>query len=90
MPLKRTKTDSGMSSGMAPIASRQAANVSVEDQLHMMSAVQACVDTVVSTAVHLPQNVSAQEIGLIFQQAWRLGLKGCAVKPKDGTNCFGE
>lgn len=79
-----------VSSGMAPISSRQAVDVSVEDQLYMISAVQACVDNVVSTAVRLPQYASAQEIGLIFQQAWRLGLKGCAVKPKDGTNWSGE
>ena len=75
-----------VSSGMAPISSRQAVDVSVEDQLHMINAVQACVDNVVSTAVHLRKNASQQEIGLIFQQAWRLGLKSCVVKLKDDTS----
>lgn len=75
-----------VSSGMAPISSRQAVDVSVEDQLHMINAVQACVDNVVSTAVRLPQNAIPQEIGLIFQQAWRLGLKSCVVKLKDDTS----
>lgn len=57
----------------------QAADVSAEDQLRMMAAVQSCVDNAISKTVRLPQSANTQEIGLVLLRAWELGLKGCAV-----------
>ena len=56
-----------------------AADISPEEQLHMMSVVQSCVDSAISKAVHLPQGTRPQELELVLLQAWELGLKGCAV-----------
>jgi ribonucleoside-diphosphate reductase alpha chain len=56
-----------------------AADVSAEEQLHVMATVQSCVDNAVSKIVHLPASANAHEVGLVLLQAWELGLKGCAV-----------
>lgn len=57
----------------------EAVDVSAEDQLRMMSTVQACVDSAISKTVRLPQSAGSQELELVMLQAWELGLKGCAV-----------
>ncbi|MHB8947935.1 MAG: adenosylcobalamin-dependent ribonucleoside-diphosphate reductase [Rhodoferax sp.] len=57
----------------------QAFEVSAEDQLRLMAAVQSCVDGAVAKTVYLPEAASEQDVGLVLQQAWELGLKGCAV-----------
>lgn len=57
----------------------QALEVSAQDQLKLMAAVQSCVDGAVSKVVHLPHSASEQDVGLLLQQAWELGLKGCAM-----------
>ena len=56
-----------------------ALDVSVEDQLLVMSAAQACVDHTISKTVRLPNSASAQEHGVVLRRAWALGLKGCSV-----------
>ena len=56
-----------------------ALDVSVEDQLLVMSAAQACVDHAISKTVRLPNSASAQEHGVVLRRAWALGLKGCSV-----------
>jgi ribonucleoside-diphosphate reductase alpha chain len=37
------------------------------------------VDSAISKTLVLPESTSAQEIGLVFLQAWELGLKGLTV-----------
>lgn len=54
----------------------QAVDVSTEDQLRMMAAVQDYVDNAISQTVRLPPSISAQELELVLLQAWELGLKG--------------
>lgn len=56
-----------------------ARDVSSQEQLHMISVVQSCVDSAVSKTVHLPQGTGPKELELVLLQAWELGLKGCAV-----------
>ena len=56
-----------------------ASDVSVEDQLLVMSAAQACVDHAISKVVRLPNSASVQEHGVVLRRAWALGLKGCSV-----------
>ena len=56
-----------------------AGDVSAQEQLHMMSVVQSCVDSAVSKTVRLPQGTGPNELELVLLQAWELGLKGCAV-----------
>lgn len=57
----------------------QASDVSVEEQLRMMEAVQSCADNAVSKTVHLRQDATQHDIGQAVQRAWALGLKGCTV-----------
>ena len=57
----------------------EAADVSAEDQLRMMAAVQSCVDNAIAHSVRLPQSANPQELGLVLRRAWELGLKGCAA-----------
>ena len=58
----------------------QAEDVSAEDQLQLMAAVQSYVDSALSKTVYLPASASVQDVGLVLQQAWELGLKGCSVE----------
>lgn len=58
----------------------QAADVIAEEQLNLMAAVQSCVDGAIATTVYLPKSASEQDVGLVLQQAWELGLKGCAIE----------
>ncbi len=57
----------------------QTFEVSAEDQLNLMAAVQSCVDGAIAKTVYLPEAASEQDVGLVLQQAWELGLKGCAI-----------
>ena len=57
----------------------QAIDVSAEDQLRIMAAVQSCVDNAISKTVRLPKDASPEELGVVLRRAWELGLKGCAV-----------
>lgn len=60
----------------------QIEDVSAEEQLHMMATVQSCVDNAICKTVQLPQSANPQELGVVLRQAWKLGLKGCAVYRK--------
>lgn len=53
-----------------------AAEVSVDDQLRMMAAVQSCVDGGVSPALRLAPGDDAHALELALLQAWESGLKG--------------
>lgn len=56
-----------------------AVEVSAEDQLHMMDAVQSCVDNAISKTVRLPASSTVHDMEMVLLRAWELGLKGCAV-----------
>lgn len=58
----------------------QAFEVSAQDQLHLMAAVQSYVDSGIAKTVYLPAGATEHEVGLVLQQAWELGLKGCAIE----------
>ena len=55
------------------------ADISAEEQLHMMAVVQSCVDGAISKTVRLPEMAGPLDLELVLLQAWELGLKGCAV-----------
>jgi ribonucleoside-diphosphate reductase alpha chain len=57
----------------------QASDVSMEEQLRMMEAVQSCVDNAVSKTLHLRRDATLRDIGQAVQRAWALGLKGCTI-----------
>lgn len=57
----------------------QAVDISADDQLRVMTAVQSCVDNAISNTVRLPPSANAQELGVVLRRAWELGLKSCSV-----------
>lgn len=57
----------------------QAFEVNAHEQLNLMAAVQSCVDGAIAKTVYLPKTASEQDVGLVLQQAWQMGLKGCAI-----------
>lgn len=62
----------------------QAAQVQADDQLAVMSAAQAYVDSAISKTLHLPEVTSVEAIELDLLRAEELGLKGCAIY-RDGS-----
>jgi ribonucleoside-diphosphate reductase alpha chain len=54
-------------------------DVSAADQLAVQAAVQTYVDNAISTTLRLPATTSAEELGDLFLEANRLGLKGCSA-----------
>lgn len=44
-----------------------------------MATMQFCVDNPISKTVRVPERANVQDLELVLQQAWELGLKGCAV-----------
>lgn len=79
---------SKVSSGIAPLASSQTPEISVDAQLQMMEVVQLYVDSTVSMRVQLPPQANPRDIGQVFQRAWALGLKSCSVEQKDSPRLF--
>ncbi len=45
----------------------------------MQAAFQKHVDNAITKTVNLPEKVSAEEVGEIYQLAWRMGCKGITV-----------
>lgn len=62
-----------------PVHFVEAVQVSAEDQLRIMEAVQSCVDNAISKTVQLPPQTTAADLEMVFLRAWELGLKGCSV-----------
>ena len=58
----------------------QASDVRAQDQLNLMAAAQSCVDGAIAQTVYLPKTASEQDVGLVLQQGWEMGLKGCAIE----------
>jgi ribonucleoside-diphosphate reductase alpha chain len=57
----------------------QAADISPEDQLNMVAAVQSCVDNAISKTLRFSENASAHDLSTCLLRAWELGLKGYAA-----------
>lgn len=62
-----------------PSAFVEAGDVDPACQLRLMSRLQAHVDQSISKTVNLPAQANAGQVGDIFSDAYRLGLKGCTV-----------
>lgn len=58
---------------------RTALEIAPEAHLRIQAAFQAHVDNAVSKTINLPQACTPETIRGVFQQAWRLGLKGVTV-----------
>jgi ribonucleoside-diphosphate reductase alpha chain len=47
--------------------------------IRMMSAVQPFISGAISKTVNVPENITVEEIGDIYMQAWKLGVKAIAI-----------
>jgi ribonucleoside-diphosphate reductase alpha chain len=47
--------------------------------LHMQAAVQPCVDNAISKTINVPVDLPFSDFKSIYQEAYRLGLKGCTT-----------
>ena len=61
--------------------------VSAADQLAVQAAVQTYVDNAISKTLCLPASTSEKELGDLFLEANRLGLKGCTAHRVGGARC---
>ncbi|HZX26036.1 MAG TPA: adenosylcobalamin-dependent ribonucleoside-diphosphate reductase [Telluria sp.] len=62
-----------------PAALAEAGTVGAAEQLAMMAALQPFVDQAISNTVWLNPEASAEDCRTLYRDAYRLGLKGCAV-----------
>jgi len=46
-------------------------------QLAMQAALQPHVDQAISKTINLPEKLNFDDFASIYEEAWRLGLKGC-------------
>jgi ribonucleoside-diphosphate reductase alpha chain len=45
----------------------------------MQGAIQKWVDHSISVTINLPNDVSEELVGKLYEEAWRCGCKGCTV-----------
>ncbi len=56
-----------------------AADISPEDHIAMLAALQPYVDASISKTVLLPADCQAERVGALFMQGWQAGLKGLTM-----------
>ena len=54
------------------------------EKVHMQGAIQKWVDHSISVTINLPNDVSEELVGQLYEEAWRCGCKGCTVY-RDGS-----
>ena len=54
------------------------------EKVHMQGAIQKWVDHSISVTINLPNDVSEELVGKLYEEAWRCGCKGCTVY-RDGS-----
>ena len=54
------------------------------EKVHMQGALQKWVDHSISVTINLPNDVSEELVGQLYEEAWRSGCKGCTVY-RDGS-----
>ena len=54
------------------------------EKVHMQGAIQKWVDHSISVTINLPNDVSEELVGQLYEEAWRSGCKGCTVY-RDGS-----
>jgi ribonucleoside-diphosphate reductase alpha chain len=62
-----------------PPAFVSALEMSVNDHLAMMKAIQPYIDTSLSKTVNIPADYPYEDFKNVYMQAWEAGLKGCAT-----------
>jgi len=80
--------DAAMAEGrkVLPEAFVSAQDMRAEDHLLMVAAVAPFIDAAISKTVNVPVETPIEETASLYQQAWKLGLKGITIyRPNDIT-----
>jgi len=65
--------------GQLPSAFVTALEMSAQDHIAMMAAVQPCIDTAISKTVNVAVECAFEDFALLYMQAWAANLKGLAT-----------
>ncbi len=68
----------------SPYYKATANDVNWMEKVHMQGAIQKWVDHSISVTINLPNDVSEELVGQLYEEAWRCGCKGCTVY-RDGS-----
>ena len=68
----------------SPYYKATANDVNWMEKVHMQGAIQKWVDHSISVTINLPNDVSEELVGKLYEEAWRSGCKGCTVY-RDGS-----
>ena len=68
----------------SPYYKATANDVDWMEKVHMQGAIQKWVDHSISVTINLPNDVSEELVGKLYEEAWRSGCKGCTVY-RDGS-----
>ena len=68
----------------SPYYKATANDVNWLEKVHMQGAIQKWVDHSISVTINLPNDVSEELVGQLYEEAWRCGCKGCTVY-RDGS-----
>ena len=68
----------------SPYYKATANDVDWMEKVHMQGAIQKWVDHSISVTINLPNDVSEELVGKLYEEAWRCGCKGCTVY-RDGS-----
>ena len=68
----------------SPYYKATANDVDWMEKVHMQGAIQKWVDHSISVTINLPNDVTEELVGKLYEEAWRCGCKGCTVY-RDGS-----
>ena len=68
----------------SPYYKATANDVDWMEKVHMQGAIQKWVDHSISVTINLPNDVSEELVGKLYEEAWKCGCKGCTVY-RDGS-----
>jgi len=72
--------------GELPAHWQRAADLTPNDHLKMVAALQPYVDSAISKTINVPESYSFEDFQTIYSEAYRLGLKGCTTyRPNNVT-----
>ncbi len=68
-----------INSKVRPEALVTMADLTADEHLNMQTAAQAHVDSSISKTINVPADYRFEDFVLVYEKAWRLGLKGCTT-----------
>lgn len=54
-------------------------DINWKDRVYIQGLIQDSIDTAISSTVNLPNNITQEEVELLYLEAWRQGLKGITI-----------